>query len=113
MFYFTIKAATHSSRTGCSFLTNIKLYINYSLKTYTTLLYMLLCQTNMGSLLVYSSGMLRHRTILGTNVGTHLNGKFVSLLDALALQDAGTESTGEAITCTYGISHLNLWSLLE
>ena len=39
--------------------------------------------------------------------------KLVCLLDALTLQDAGAESTGEAIACTYGISHLNLWSLLE
>ena len=54
-----------------------------------------------------------HCTVLGANVGTHLNGKLMSLLDGLALQDAGTESTGEAIACTYGISHLNLWSLLE
>ena len=56
---------------------------------------------------------LRHRSILGTNVGTHLNGKFVSLLNALALQDAGTECTGKAVACTDSISHLNLWSLLE
>ena len=35
------------------------------------------------------------------------------LLNALTLQDAGTECTGEAIAGTNGISNLYLWSLLE
>ena len=55
----------------------------------------------------------RHGSILCADECRNLYSQFMCLLDALALQNAGTESTGEAIACTYGISHLNLWSLLE
>ena len=107
------KAATYSSRADCSYLTNIKLFINYSITNLFTLLIHALMPDQYGSLLGKFLRNGWHRTVLGANVDTHLNGKLMSLLDGLALQDAGTESTGEAITCTYSISHLNLWSLLE
>ena len=107
------KAATYSSRADCSYLTNIKLFINCSITNLSTLLIHALMPDQYGGLLGKFLRNDWHRTVLGANVGTHLNGKLMSLLDGLALQDAGTESTGEAITCTYGISHLNLWSLLE
>ena len=107
------KAATYSSRADCSYLTNIKLFINYSITNLSTLLIHALMPDQYGGLLGKFLRNDWHRTVLGANIGTHLNGKLMSLLDGLALQDAGAESTGEAITCTYGISHLNLWSLLE
>ena len=56
---------------------------------------------------------LRHSTMLSTYKRTHLHSQLMSLFHALALQDASTEGTREAIACTYGISDLYLWSLLE
>ena len=107
------KAATYSSRADCSYLTNIKLFINCSITNLSTLLIHALMPDQYGGLLGKFLRNDWHRTVLGANVGTYLNGKLMSLLNTLALQNAGTESTGEAITCTYGISHLNLWSFLE
>ena len=51
--------------------------------------------------------------MLGAHVCTYLYSQLVSLGNALALQDAGTESTSEAVACSYGIGNLYLRSFLE
>ena len=51
--------------------------------------------------------------MLGAHVCTYLYCQLVSLGNALALQDAGTESTCEAIACSYCIGNLYLRSFLE
>ena len=58
-------------------------------------------------------GIFRHRTVLGTYIGTHLHGDAVCLLDGFAVQDGGTETSCEGVACTYGIGNLHFRSGLE
>ena len=51
--------------------------------------------------------------MLGAHVCTYLYCQLVSLGNALALQDAGTESTSEAVACSYSIGNFYLRSFLE
>lgn len=51
--------------------------------------------------------------MLGAHVCTYLYCQLVSLGNALALQNAGTESTCKAVACSYSIGNFYLWSFLE
>ena len=59
------------------------------------------------------SGIFRHRTVLGTYIGTHLHGDAVCFLDRLAVQDGGTETSCEGVACTYGILNPTQMHLLK
>lgn len=54
-----------------------------------------------------------HGTTLSTHVCTYAHGKLVSLTQALALENTGTEGACETITSSDRICHSDLGSLLE